>query len=167
MRGLGRLFDVSAGVVGVDTQAGPATANRVSLRDAEGVTILVLAAFSGAVDALNVTLRQHTAASGGTSADLAIIDRYWIKTEATLDGDEAWTEVSQTAAATLAAFGTAAEQKLLAIEVDDNQLADGFSYVSLDVPDQGAAVGTKVTSVLYVLHGLGVHRKPHLLRAPL
>jgi hypothetical protein len=138
----------------------------VALRDAQGLTILLLANFTGDVDPLNVTLRQHTAGVGGTSANLVAIDRYWIKTEATLDGDEQWAEVTQAASHQLAAFGTPEEQKLVAIELDGTELADGFTHVSLDVPDQGAGVGTKVTSVLYVLHGLGISRKPQLLRAP-
>jgi hypothetical protein len=167
MEALGRLYDVSAGVVGVDVQAGAATGNRVSLRGAAGCSIVVLAGFTGDVDPLNVTLRQHTAASGGTSQNLAVIDHYYLKSEASLDGDETWTRVAQSASATLAAFGTPEEQKLLVIEVDGTELADGFGYVSLDVPDQGAGLGTKVLSVLYLLHGLVSQREPDDLRAPL
>jgi hypothetical protein len=163
VEGLGRLFDLAAGVLNVDVQAGAATGNRVSLRNAQGVAIIVFAGFSGDVDALNVTLQEHDAASGGNSQNLAVIDHYYLKSEATLDGDEVWTRVDQTAAATLAAFGTPEEQKLLAIEVDATQLSDGFAYVSLNIPDQGAGLGTKVASVLYLLHDLVYQRAPELL----
>lgn len=158
MEALGRLYDIAAGVVTVDTQAGAATGNRVHLNNAGGVSIVILAGFTGAVDPLNVTLREHTLAAAGTSQNLPIIDHYYLKSEATLDADETWTRVPQTAAATLAVFGTAAEQKLLVIEIDAAQLSDGFGWISLDVPDQGAAVGTKVTSVLYLLRDLAVQR---------
>lgn len=166
MEALGRLYDLSTGIINVDVQAGPATGSRVHLDKAQGVTIVVLAGFTGDVDPLNLTLRMHTQAAGGTSSDAPFIDHYYIKTEATLDGDETWTRVNQTKAATLAAFGTPEEQKLVAIEVDGSQLSDQFDYISVDVPDQGAGLGTKVLSVLYILHDLVVQREPVDLASP-
>ncbi len=166
MEGLGRVLDVAAGVINVDVQAAAATGGRVRLARSSGLTIMVLAGFTGAVDPLNITLRQHNAAVAGTSQDLAIIDHYYLKTAAALTSAATWTRVTQTKAATLAAFGTAAEQKLLAVEVDGAQLADGFGWVSLDIPDQGAQLGTKVTSVLYLLRDLTVQRAPANLANP-
>jgi uncharacterized protein YybS (DUF2232 family) len=165
--GLGRAFDLAVGGLNVDVQAGALTGNRVALRDASALTVVLLAGFTGTVDALNVTLRQHSAASGGSSADLVAIDRYYLKSAVALAGTEPWVEVTQTLSASLTAFGTAAHQKLVAFEVAAEQLSDGFGFVSLNVPDQGAAVGTKVASVLYVLHGLVQERAPHRLRASL
>lgn len=166
MEALGRHFDIAAGVITVDVQAGPATGSRVHLKNASGVSIVTLASFTGAVDPLNVTLREHNAAAAGVSQNLAIIDHYYLKTAAALDATRTWTRVPQAKAATLAVFGTAAEQKLMVIEVDAAQLSDGFEWVSLDIPDQGAAVGTKVASVLYLLRDLTVQRAPANLVNP-
>lgn len=166
MESLGRLIDVVPGVLNVDVQAGAATGNRVRLKNYDQCTILVFAGFTGAVDPLNVTLREHNASSAGTSQNLAIIDHYYLKTAAALTGAQTWARVNQAKAATLAAFGTAGEQKLLAIEVNADQLSDGFQWISLDIPDQGAAVGTKVTSVLYVMGDLIIQRAPANLVNP-
>ncbi|KKL23022.1 hypothetical protein LCGC14_2429620, partial [marine sediment metagenome] len=35
-----------------------------------------------------MTLQEHTALTGGTSTNLVVIDTYFQKEEATLDGDE-------------------------------------------------------------------------------
>lgn len=168
MEALGRAVDISLGVINTDVQAGPATGNRIHLRRFDQLSIVLLAGFTGAVDPLNVTLREHNAVAAGVSQNLAIIDHYYLKTKApALLGNETWAKVTQLPkAATLTAFGTAAEQKLMVIEVNGDQLSDGFEWVSLDIPDQGAAVGTKVASVLYVMADLNIQRAPANLSNP-
>lgn len=160
-RALGRLFNVSVGAVPTDAVAGAITGNRVSLRDAGGVSFIVVAS-AGSTDILDVDLRQHTAATGGTSADLDIITKYYYQDEATLDGDETWTEGSQSAASEITDVGSASAQQLLVIEVGAEQLSDGYNYVSLDVPDLGTN-GTKYVAILNVVHDLHVQRKPQNL----
>lgn len=168
MEALGRLFDVSTGVVPVDLQTAQ-TGKRVSLRNATGCTILLFKAAGTAGDDPTVTLKQHTASSSGTSGNLAIIDHYYYKNATTLAGTETWTKVTQAAAATIAdpgGAGTSAEsQQIVAIEVGANQLSDGYSYISLDVADTGT--NAQLGAVLYVLHGLNHQRKPANMSAPL
>lgn len=165
---LGRLVDISCGVAPVDLQTAQ-TGKRVSLRNAGGVTIVVAKAAGTAGDDPTFTLKQHTAASGGTTANLAIIDHYYLKAEATLDGDETWTKKTQAAAATIADPGgagtSAEEQQLIVIEVDSKSLSDGYDYVSLDVADTGT--NAQLGTVLYLLRDLAVQRTPANLVAPL
>ncbi|MCI0687232.1 MAG: hypothetical protein L0Y54_08355 [Sporichthyaceae bacterium] len=156
MQALGRLFDIVAGAVPTDAVAGAITGNRVHLNNCGGVTIVVIAA-AGSTDILDVDLRQHTAATGGSSADLDVITEYWLKDEATLDGDETWTRVTQTAASEITDAGSASAQQIVVIEVEASSLADGFEWVSLDVPDLGTN-GTKFVAVLYLLRDLAVQR---------
>lgn len=165
MEGLGRLFDVSIGAVPTDAVAGAITGKRVSMKNATGCTILVVTT-GGSTDITDVDLQQHTASSGGTTADLDVIDHYHYKSEATLDGDETWTRATQTAASEITNVGAASEELLLAIEVNAAQLSDDYGYISLDVPDLGAN-GTRYCAILYVLHGLSAQRKPANLVAPL
>lgn len=165
MEALGRLFDVSIGSVPTDAVAGAITGKRVSLKNASGCTILVVTT-GASTDITDVDLQQHTASSGGTTADLDIIDHYYYKSEATLDGDETWTRATQTAASEITNVGAASEELLLAIEVNAASLSDGYSYISLDIPDLGTN-GTRHCSILYVLHGLRFPRKPANLVAPL
>lgn len=165
--GLGRLFDISAGIVPVDSQTAAMTGKRVSLKNAGGVTIVVFKAAGTANDDPVLDLQQHTADTGGTTADLDIIDHYYIKQEATLDGDETWTRVTQAAASEVTLNATSAEtQMIVVIEVDARSLSDGYDYVSLDIADTGAA-GAQLISCLYLLRDLAVQRTPANLVAPL
>lgn len=169
MEALGRSFDVSIGTAPVDLSSAAVTGKRVSLRNAGGCTILVIKGAGTAADDPTFTLKQHTAASGGTSANLAIIDHYYLKSEDSLDGDETWTKVTQSAAATIAdpgGAGTSAEsQQLIAIEVDGRSLSDGYDYISLDVADVGS--NAQLGAVVYLLRDLMTQRAPAKLVAPL
>jgi hypothetical protein len=165
---LGNLFDLSVGVAPLDLQTAR-TGARVSLKNASAVTIVLFKGAGTAADDPTVTLKQHTASSSGTSANLAIIDHYYLKNATTLAGTETWSRLTQTAAATIVdpgGAGTSAEsQQILAIEVRAEQLSDGYSYVSLDVADTGS--NAQLGAVLYIVHNLEVKRKPANLAAAL
>ncbi|HEY0638394.1 MAG TPA: hypothetical protein VGD67_12170 [Pseudonocardiaceae bacterium] len=169
MEGLGRLYDFSTGFVPVDMQTAANTGKRVNLCDAGGVAIVLFKAAGTAGDDPVLTLKEHNAATGGTSQNLVAIDHYYVKSEATLDGDEVWTRVDQAAAATITdpgAAGTSAEsQQIVVIEVDASALSDGFSYLSLDVADSGG--NAQLGAVLYVLRDLHVQADATSLAAPL
>lgn len=164
--GLGRLFDISAGIPVVDLGAGTNTGNRVSLKNGDAVTVLVHKEVSTDTEPVVLTLKEHTASSNGTSQDLAKITEVYKKAEATLDGDETWTKVSQAASATFTEAATDDTlQAIYAFVVRADQLSDGYSYISVDIADTGTA-GTLGT-VLYLLHDLAVKRAPENLVAPL
>lgn len=166
--GLGRLFDVSVGWSPVDAQTAQ-TGKRVSLRNAGGCTILVIKAAGTAGDDHSYDLQQHTASSGGTTADLDIISSYYLKSETTLDGDETWTRVTQTAASEITEAGgagtSAEEQQLLVIEVSAAQLSDGYDYISLNSGGEGS--NAQLSTCVYLLRDLAVGRTPANLVAPL
>ncbi|HZB28939.1 MAG TPA: hypothetical protein VE465_02115 [Streptosporangiaceae bacterium] len=168
MEALGRLFDLSTGWVPVDAQAAQ-TGKRVSLRNAGGCTIVVFKAAGTAGDDHSYDLQQHTASSGGTTADLDIVDHYYLKAEATLDGDETWAKHTQSAASEITEAGgagtSAEEQQILVIEVDADQLSDGYSYISLNSGGEGS--NAQLSGCLYILHDLHVQRTPANLAAPL
>lgn len=168
MEALGRLFDVSVGWSPVDAQTAQ-TGKRVSLKHATGCTILVVKAAGTAGDDHSYDVQQHTASSGGTTADLDTVDHYYLKQETTLDGDEAWTKVSQTAASEITdagAAGTSAEQEqIIAIEISANSLSDGYSYISLNSGGEGS--NAQLSTCVYILHGLAVQRTPANMPVPL
>jgi hypothetical protein len=155
---LGRLFNVSVGAVPTDAVAGAITGNRIHLKDCGGVSFIVVAT-GASTDRLDLDLQEHNAATGGTSQDLDIITKAYYQSEATLDGDETWTEWSQSAASEITDIGAASEQQLVVVEVRAEQLSDGFEWVSLNVPDLGTN-GTKHVAILNVAHDLMVQRKP-------
>lgn len=168
MDALGRLFDLSTGWSPVDAQTAQ-TGKRVSLKNAGGCTIVVIKAVGTAGDDHSYDLQQHTASSGGTTADLDIVDYYYLKDELALDGDETWSRLTQTAASEITeagAAGTSAEhEQILVIEVDATQLSDGYDYISLNSGGEGS--NAQLSTCLYILRDLAVQRKPANLAAPL
>jgi D-alanyl-D-alanine carboxypeptidase len=167
VEGLGRLYDIVAGVAPVDGQSAQ-TGNRVHLKNAAGVTIVVFKGAGTAGDDFSYDLVQHTAASGGTTADLDVIDHYYLKNEATLDGDETWSKLTQSAASEITeagGAGTSAEaQQIIVIEVDAVELSDGYEWVSLNTGGEGS--NAQLISVLYLLRDLAVQRAPANLVNP-
>ena len=167
MNGLGRVFDVSPSTVPVDLNTAGSTGLRVDMQDCTAVAFIVsLAAAGSGTEDVTLDLQQHTAGSGGTSGDLDVVTSYYLKSEATLDNDETWTKVTQSAASevTLAGATYAATQVVVVIEVDAAQLSAGYTHVSLNVTDPGAVA--RLGSVVALRHGLAVQRAPELLVAP-
>lgn len=129
--GLGDLFNLATSAT--------TGAVRVNLKNATGVTFVLIGATSG-----NATITEANAASGGTSQNLAQITKYYTQ------NNGVWTKVTQAAAATV----TAATGGLLAVYVPAVALSDGFTY---------AAISHASGSFVYILHGLQVKRAPENL----
>jgi hypothetical protein len=165
---LGESYDLSTGLAPVDLSTAANTGKRLSMQEVNSVDIVVIKGAGTAADDPVLTLKQHTASTGGTTSDLAVITSYNLKNEATLDGDETWTTVTQTAAATITdpgAAGTSAEsQQIVVIHVRADQLTPGNAYISLDIADVG--VNAQLGAVLYIVHNAD-HVLPASLPAPL
>lgn len=172
MRGLGNALDFAVVINPVaDLAAGANTGKRIHLANYQTIDFLFFKnAASAGTDTVVLTLRQHTAASAGTSANLnAITDWYYKSTAAALTGTEAWTEVNQAAAATLSLANTgpvpAANQALVSFSVEADSLDAGFGWVSIDIADPGAG-GTILGGVFAAMSGLKIQRRPDLLAQP-
>jgi hypothetical protein len=167
MEALGRLFDVGIGWAPVDLDtADGATGKRIAMSGADAITFVVTTAV-GASAAMSFNVRQHTAYTAGTSADLdptgatgsVGITSYYLKSEALLDNDEAWTRVTQTEDSAVAIpAATGLTQYVLVIEVSGNQLAEGYTHLSLEAT--GTLAAPKLSSCLYFMHELRLQRKP-------
>jgi len=160
--GLGNKYDLGTGFVPVDMSGGANTGKRVYMGHCDAVDVVFIKAAGTAGDDPTLTLQQHTAASGGSSSNLAVIDKYWVKREATLDNDEVWEEFTQAAAATIADPGgdgtSAEEQQIVVFSVSKDQLASGSKYISVNVADVGT--NAQIGTVLYIFHGLSRHASP-------
>ncbi len=175
MHGLGRLFDIGLAVSPVDINTSDAaTGKRISMSGHTGVTIVAVTGTGGAND-LVFDLQQHTAYTGGTSKDLEIDSSagiatttetsfYHIKAETDLDNDEAWVKVpvttgaSTTSEVTVVGATYGAMQKLVAIYVAADQLADGYTHFSVNVACTTSTA--QLIAVLYFPHDLAVQRAP-------
>lgn len=173
MRALGRLFDVGAGVVPVDLNtADGATGKRIAMSGHDGLDVLVfLGAAASGTDDTTINVRQHTAYTSGTSNDLDTaavstsigITEWFIKQEATLDGDESWERVTQSDASTITLTGAtyAASQCIVAFHVRSSQLGTDYTHLSVDLGH--TANVARLGSVLYLPVGLRYGRRPDRL----
>jgi hypothetical protein len=163
-RALGAIFNIGSVTPPVDAVAGAITGLRTRLRDYQGVSFVVVAT-GASTDVSDFDLQEHNASTGGTSQDLDIVTYAFYRSEATLDGDEAWTRWSQSAASEITNIGAASEQLCMVVEVGADQLSDGFQYVSLNAPQGSNA--THFTAIVPILWGPKVQRYPTSLLAPL
>jgi hypothetical protein len=151
--GLGPDYDISLGVAPLDLGTAR-TGGRINMANVKSVDIVFVKGAGTAADDPTVTLRSHDASTGGNSADLAIITEYYLKSEATLDGDEVWTKETQSAAATIAdpgGDGTSAEsEQIVVINVRADQMPAADNWLSLDIADVGT--NAQLGTVLYILH---------------
>lgn len=165
MQALGREFDLAVDLVPYDTNAAAGTGRRISLQRANGVSFVFFKGAGVGTDNPVLTLQEHNAASGGTSQNLARITTIYKKAAATLTGTETWAvAVSQAAAATATLTGEATNQGIYVLEVEESWLSDGFTHVSLNIADTGAA-GEQLGAVIAVVHGLAAQRSPLALAA--
>ena len=130
--GLGDLFNLGTSAT--------TSKVRVNLRNAAGVTIVLIGATSGAA-----TINECNAASGGTEQLVGgggggVALTYFTQ------NNGVWTQATGSASTVTAATGG-----LLAVYIPSVLLADGFQYV-----DASHASG----SFVYILHGLNVRRDP-------
>lgn len=169
VRGLGKDFDICSAVVPVaDLAGGAQTGHRLHLKNYGGVAIVgYMGAVSAGTDTFVPDIQQHTAATGGTSADLDVVTEWYIKTETTLDGDETWTKVTQSAASEISLTGAtyAATQVIVVAQVDADDLSDGYEWISVDQADPGTG-GTRAGCYFYIPYGLKVSRTPEKLVQP-
>lgn len=166
---LGKEIDVCHAIAPVNLETGANTGARLHLKNYSGVLIVIYAGAGTANDDLQCDVQEANAATGGTIQDLDVVTAYWHKQETTLDGDEAWSKTTQAVASEIAdagAAGTSAEQEnLVAFAIYADQLSDGFEWISVNIPDLGAA-GAKVGCAFYIPFGLKTQRTPENLAQP-
>lgn len=165
---LGRHIDIGIAFAPVDLDtANGATGKRISMTHNRGV-LFVCALAVGATDDVVFDVQQHTAYTGGTSADLDPtgvsdsygIDHWYIKSEAALDNDESWVRVAQTAASEVTLTGATYGDKqcIVAIPIRAEQLGDGYTHASVNVSTTTAAAHLGVG--LYLPYDLRFQRAP-------
>lgn len=162
MLGLGRLYDIGLGAAPVDLATAGITGKRIAMTNCGGVDIVLVYGAGGASDNPVPSLQQHTAYTGGTTATLAVIDKFWHKSETLLDNDETWVKETQTAAAIITAItGEGAKEKIYVIHVPSASLSDGYTHMSVNQADPGATA--QLVCALYLRVDLVHMRAPVLL----
>lgn len=162
--GLGSSFDVFSVVLPIDLAGGASTGHRIHMQNYGGVAFVCALNNGTAAESVTFDLKEHTAATSGTSADLDIVATYYKKEELALDGDETWTKVEQTAASEVAdATWDDANEVIVVFEARAEDLSDGYEWVSVDVTQAGTA---HVGAVFAIGYDLKVQRAPENLPQP-
>lgn len=139
-----------------DLNTAAITGNRISLAKGDRVAVILTLGDSLTGGVVSVTLRQHTAASAGTSKDLSVQLPYFKKIGAATK----FTKVEPTVAAAnyvlSADYDTEPGQVVFEVEAQDLDVNNGFTHFSIDLADAGVA---RNASAIYVLseikQGLG------------
>lgn len=160
---LGSDYDVALGLAPIDLATAGATGLRQYMGDLDYLVVLYVGGAGAASEPPVLTLKQHTASTGGTTSNLAVVSEFWRKSETTLDNDETWARVTQAAGATVT--GQAQVQQMIAFVVHPESLAAGNTYVSVDIADVG--VGGQLGTVLFLLSGVSPRGVPTIMPAPL
>jgi hypothetical protein len=162
MLGLGRLYDLGTLVAPVDLATAGITGKRISMTNCQGVDIVLFYGAGNAADNPVPSLQQHTAYTGGTSANLAVIDTFYTKNETLLDNDEPWVKRTQTAATIITGVtGHGATEKIYVFHVTSASLSDGYTHISVNQADPGA--NSQLVAGLYIKVGLQDQRTPAAL----
>lgn len=151
--GLGNRYDLGTGFAPSDMSTA-VTGKRLNMAGVYSVDVVIIKGAGTAAEDPTFTLQAHTAHTGGTPVNLAVIDEYYIKRETTLDNNEAWERVTQAAAATIAdpgGAGTSAEQEQIVVfTVSHADLPADRPYISVNAADVGD--DAQVATVLYIVH---------------
>lgn len=139
-----KVFKTVVGPVDLNTAA--VTGARVAMGKAHKVSFICVLAAGTSTTTHGFTLRQHTAASSGSSADLSVDNPYFHK----IGAATVFTKVAPSSAA--AAYDLhsllADSASIVVFEVLSEQLTDGYAWVSLDTADSGGAQLATVIAVV-------------------
>ena len=122
---------------GVDLDTAPLSGDRVNMAKFGHCTMILHSADVAAV--VTYTIQNHTAATGGTSADIVGIQHYWRKSANTnLDAVGTFTRITNDPILATAKTITG-ETALLILEIRADQMADGSPFLSVNMSDPGVA----------------------------
>lgn len=165
---LGQDFDIGLAFAPVDIDtANGATGKRINMAMHRAVLFVCILAV-GATDDVVLDVQQHTAYTGGTSADLDVtgvtgstgVTEFFGKTEVALDNDERWARAAQAAASEVTLTGATYgdKQNIITVPIRATQLADGYTHASVNVATTTAAA--HLACGLYLATQLRYQRAP-------
>jgi hypothetical protein len=140
-------YNAKTGFLPVDMNTAAITGARVSLAK-NGKCVFVVSMGTSTAAVVQFTLKQHNAASAGTSKVLEVANKYFVKAGAAT----VFTQTEPTVAASLfdlsVDFAANGGVAVFEVNAEDLDVEGDFGYVSLDVADSTAA---KLGSCIYIL----------------
>ncbi len=147
-------IEIVPAIIPVDSQTADNNGDWVKMDDARRLLAVVYKAIGIAGDDVVFTLRQATSAAGGSAKALNFTKAYH-KLAVDITGLGTWTKVTQAAGNTYTNTDSAERAGLIVVEIEASMLdvANGFHWVQLQVPDTGAA-GASLLCGFYILANL-------------
>lgn len=166
MNPLGNILDVAHCFSPVDLNtADGATGARIHLQNYRACTFIFYKGAGTAGQDPDLDVQEHTAATGGTSRDLDVVTEFYYKSETTLDGDEAWSRTTQTAASEVDLGDASAEvEGIYVVHVEADSLSADCQWISINAAV--TAANAQLGCCLAILTGLRYMREPTLLPQP-
>lgn len=129
-----------------DLNGAVTTGARIHLNNVERLGIVVALGTSLASVA-TFTLRQHNAATAGTSKNLVVANPYFVKADAATKFTKVVPSVAAAEYVLSTTFSTVGGLVVFEVLGEDLDVNGGFSYVSIDIANSTAA---KLASTVYV-----------------
>lgn len=139
-------YNVAQGLVPVDLNTAANTGLRISMKDAKRVIFIVTMGDSTA-GATDFSLKQHNAATAGTSKALSVANPYFHKAGAATTFTKV-TPGSATDNYVPTAFDNEPGVAVFEVLAEDLDVNGDFAWVSLDIADAGAA---KIGAVIAIV----------------
>jgi hypothetical protein len=163
---LGKYIDIIPAIIPVDLQTATNNGDYISLKNYEGVAIVLFKAIGTAGDDPVVTVTQAQDVAGTAVKALNAIDLVYTKQGALLTAVGVWTKLTQTADTAIATDATSAElQAVWYVEIDARSLdvANGFDCIKVAVADVGT--NAQLGCALYIPYGLRFQAAPENLQS--
>lgn len=123
----------------VDFNTAAVTGVRVPVKGYDRVTFIAVVNSATSATARTFTLRQHNAASSGTSKDLSVSNPYYHKVAAATSFTKVVPSSATAAYDLLALIGDDKAIVVFEVLAEDLDVTNDFNYVSVDTADSGAA----------------------------
>lgn len=162
MRPFGTIIDIVPLFVPVDMQTAANDSDWISLRNCEGIAVVVYKAVGTAGQDPVLTFNQATDVAGTSSKVLAAVASHHYKQGTLITAPSStWTRVTQTASQTLTLNDVSAEtQGMYVVEIDAAQLdiANGFDCIQVSVADVGG--NAQLGCAFGILYGIRFKATP-------
>lgn len=163
MKPLGSSIDAIMAIAPLDLQTAR-DGDYVSLKDAQGVLVLVIKGVGTDNDDPVISFQQASDVAGTGAKDLATIAEVFSKEAVDMTTLGVWTRETQTAGASFSPGDPAAQSQALyafQIEADELDVDNGFDCVRVRIADTG--VNAQLGAAVYLLYGLRYPGSPEKL----
>lgn len=136
----------------VDFNTAAVTGARVAMKGSERIAFVCIVNSGTSVTAREFALKQHNAASSGTTKALEVTNAYYHKVGAATSFTKVIPDAAEDTYDLLALIGDSKAVVVFEVLAEDLDVENNFNYVSINAADSGAA---SIGTILAICHGPG------------